>query len=129
MLLSATRSKDVNTLLHRFYTDEFSRAQIAGYSKLVTEAAQSGDRVALEILEEAARELARYVEGVYSTLFANGDSAPVAYIGGVFQSGYLLKIFSNLIEKKLGIKPQPPLFAFRSAGLSVSLSGLPHSEK
>ncbi|HWF48911.1 MAG TPA: BadF/BadG/BcrA/BcrD ATPase family protein, partial [Bryobacteraceae bacterium] len=49
-LLAATESKDMNSLLHRFYTPEFSRSRIASFAPLVTEAAASGDDVALEII-------------------------------------------------------------------------------
>src|SRR3984957_3010301 len=50
--------RNMNDLLHRCYTVEFPRPRVASLSVLVNHAAESGDPVALEILDAAARELA-----------------------------------------------------------------------
>lgn len=136
-LLRATGSSDVNAMLHRFYTSEFSRPRIASLSSLVTEAAEAGDEVAAGILQSAASELAAYVEGVYGNLFA-GESVPISYIGGVFRSHPLLTQFTELIRGRIGITPGPPRFgpaagaviqAMRAAGVDCELSQVPESEK
>ncbi len=127
-LLDATGAPDVNTLLHWFYTPEFSKARIAGYANLVDEAASAGDTVAREILQASARALAALVEAVRRQLFHRGDPVRVSYIGGVFNSGVLRQRFATLVELESGAPVHRPAFgpaegalieAYRLAGLHV----------
>jgi hypothetical protein len=62
----------------------------------------------------------------------------VAYIGGVFKSARLLDRFRTLLERDGRATVSAPRFgpaagalleAYRLAGLSVELSGLPEAEK
>lgn len=109
LLLQATGAPDANTLMHRFYND-FSRASIASLAPLVTQAAAQGDSAAVEIVDQACRKLSWYVEGVYRHLFTAGDSVPVAYVGGVFQSALLLDRFARAIRDSIGCDPRAPRF-------------------
>ncbi len=138
MLLQATGAQDANDLLHRFYTTEYPRPQIAALSKLVDQAAQAGDTAALEIIEQAAGELARLAGAVRKQLFASNEEARVAYAGGVFRSAMLRECFIALVEAEPGNRCGPPVFgpaagalleAYRAAGLSPVLSGVPEFEK
>lgn len=63
---------------------------IARYGKLVMDAAESQDPVALEILERAGRELAQCVLAVADKLEMTDAAFPVAYVGGAFHAGELL---------------------------------------
>src|ERR1700733_12112823 len=63
-------TRNINDLLHRCYTPEFSRPRVASLSVLVNHAAESGDPVALEILDAAARELVLLAIAVRAQLFA-----------------------------------------------------------
>ena len=63
---------------------------IARYGKLVVEAAQSGDGVARDILDNAGRELGECVLAVVRKLKLESKAFPVAYVGGAFKSGELL---------------------------------------
>lgn len=137
-LLGTTLSDDANALLHRFYTSEFSRPEIAALSRLVAEQAQNGDAVATDILRGAARALSVYVEGVHRNLFASEPCSDVCYIGGVFQSPVLLESFRETIEEHLAITPSRPklspaagalLEALRRDARSVQLSNVPDREK
>jgi N-acetylglucosamine kinase-like BadF-type ATPase len=137
-LLVATGAPDANTLLHHFYTPQYSRAQIAGLAGLVSEAAESGDAVALEIFREATRDLAGYVEGVHRRLFGNETCPTVAYIGGVFRSDAVRHSFAAEIERRLRVTPQAPQYspaagallqALRLVGNRSTLMNLPASEK
>jgi N-acetylglucosamine kinase-like BadF-type ATPase len=138
LLLAATESSDANTLLHRFYTSDFARPQIAAFSQLVTQAAGAGDLVAAGILRNGATELATYVKGVYTTLVHAGEAMKIAYIGGVFRSMPLLARFKELIQAETAIEPGPPQFgpaagaviqAMQSAGVFIALSNVPEAEK
>ncbi|MCZ2077429.1 MAG: ATPase [Bryobacterales bacterium] len=137
-LLAATRAEDANDLLHRFYTTDYPRPVIAGFSKLVDEAACSGDQVAREILMSAAQQLASITAAVRGQLFQPGEAARVAYIGGVFKSRMLLERFRSLVELEDGNLFGPPEYgpaagalieAYRTACLEVVLSNLPDREK
>ena len=130
MLLNQTGASDVNDLLHRFYTEEFPRPRIAAFAKLVDEAAENGDAIALEILSNAAQELAALASAVRRRLFENCESVPVAYIGGVFRSRTVREKFSELVGDRVGPPLHGPaagalLEAYRAAGIQCTLSNAP----
>ena len=60
---------DANQLLHLFYTDEYPRDRVAGWAKLVDQAARAGDAVAGDILGSAAQALATLTAAVRRQLF------------------------------------------------------------
>lgn len=64
--------------------------EIAQLSKLVVAHAQTGDAVALGILNDAAHELARAVNAVIKKLGMQAEAFRVAYVGGVFGAGELI---------------------------------------
>lgn len=138
MLLDETDSTSANALMHRFYTPEFSRPQIAALSQVVNRSAESGDDVATGILRSAAAELIVYVEGVYRQLFTAIQHPAIAYIGGVFRSQIALNEFGRLARERIGSEPAPPRFgpaagalleALRADGNQSSLSNVPEWEK
>jgi N-acetylglucosamine kinase-like BadF-type ATPase len=61
--------------------------EIAQLARIVVDAASAGDAVALSILDEAARELARAVVAVIERLELQHETFRVAYVGGVFEAG------------------------------------------
>jgi N-acetylglucosamine kinase-like BadF-type ATPase len=137
-LLTATESQDANHLLHRFYTPEFPRPAIARLARLVDEAAADGDAVARELLGQAAQQLAGLAAAVRRQLFAENEATVVAYIGGVFRSQSVLERFRMLVELEEGNRVVPPemgpaagalLEAYREAGVAVTLSNVPETEK
>jgi N-acetylglucosamine kinase-like BadF-type ATPase len=129
-LLEATGARNINDLLHRCYTTEFTRPRIASLSILVNQAAESGDPRAVEILDAAARELALLAVGVRGQLFEKGRTTLVTYSGGVFGSRLLLRRFLDWMAFQAGVRVQPPIYdpvtgalleAYRAAGLAVSV--------
>jgi N-acetylglucosamine kinase-like BadF-type ATPase len=130
MFLDATAASDINQLVHRFYTPEFPRPRLAAFAKLVDDAAENGDAIAREILNEAARELATIAAAVRGQLFEKGELARVAYIGGVFRSCTVLAKFTELVGKSVA----PPIYgpaagalleAYRAVGVQCMLSNVP----
>jgi N-acetylglucosamine kinase-like BadF-type ATPase len=103
-LLSAYHVSTANELLHRFYTTEFSRPEIAAFAALVDAAANQGDAEATRILHQAAGSLAKIANAVCLGLFGKED-VPVAYAGGVFESEVLLNRFSESVENRV-LKPR-----------------------
>jgi len=134
IFLEASGARDVNELLHGFYTPEFPRPRIAAFARLVDDSAEHGDAMALEILNEAARELADIAAAVRGRLFEAGEPVRVAYIGGVFRSRRVLERFVALVEGESGNRVGAPIYgpaggalleAYRLAGLRCSLSDAP----
>lgn len=137
-LCQAAGARDANDLLHRFYTTEFQRPRIASLSKLVDEAAQEGDAVALGIVRNAAQQLAAFAGAVRRQLFQPGELARVAAIGGVFGSASLVEQFRTLVELEEANRFGPPAYgpaagalleAYRAAGIVATLTNVPEFEK
>lgn len=100
-LLEISGAPTANALMHQLY-NQFDRTQIATYAKLVTNAAEQKDKVALEVLKGAADSLSRYVAGVYDQLFKNSETVQIVAVGGVFKSHLLLQqlmqnIYSSIL--------------------------------
>lgn len=133
-LLEASGARDANELLHKFYTPEFTRPRIAALSQLVDRAAGEGDVVAADILIEAAQQLAGITLAARMQVFTAHETAPAAYIGGAFKSERLLEEFRKRLERGGNITVAAPAYgpaagalleAYRLAGISVTLSGVP----
>ena len=133
VLLEACGAADVHAMLHLFYTQEWPRWRVAKLAKLVDRAAGEGDRVAKEVLAEAARQLAGLACAVRGQLWHPGETARLAYIGGVFRGAIVLQRFRELVAAA-GCVSGPPVFgpaagalleAYRAAGLQPPLSNVP----
>lgn len=81
---------DPNDLPKFVYAATTHADDIARYGKLVIEAARSGDPVAVEIIDNAGRELATCVIAVAEKLELLAKEFPVAYVGGAFNAGEVL---------------------------------------
>jgi N-acetylglucosamine kinase-like BadF-type ATPase len=69
----------------------YDRGSIAAMSQLVARAAREGDASAVQIFDDAARELAAVAEAVRQTLqFEPNEPVPISYSGGVFNAGDLV---------------------------------------
>jgi N-acetylglucosamine kinase-like BadF-type ATPase len=64
--------------------------EIAQLSKIAVRAAEEGDKVATEILKDAAKELAVAAIAVIEQLRMEREEFQVAYVGGVFEAGELI---------------------------------------
>jgi N-acetylglucosamine kinase-like BadF-type ATPase len=138
LLLDATGTTSANELLHHFYTTDWPRPKIARLSRIVDQAAADGDPLAIDLIHAAAQQLAGYTAAIRGMLFRPGEPARVAWIGGVFRSERLLERYRTIVELEEANTLGPPdhgpaagalLEAYRLAGLAVTLSNLPDSEK
>ena len=127
-ILEATGSGSANAAVHRMYTADWPRDRAATLAPLVDAAAAAGDRVAIEILANAAAQLAMLAAAVRSQLWKPGDAMEVAYIGGVFRSRIVLERVRMRVELEDGIRCVAPQRgpaegalreAWRSAGISL----------
>jgi N-acetylglucosamine kinase-like BadF-type ATPase len=132
--LESEGARDAHDLMHRFYTDEYSRARVASLAPLVDDAARAGDAQAREILGGAAHSLATIAAAVRGQLFGSGEEVHVSYTGGVFRSTVVLERFRMLVELTEGNRVEAPEYgpaagalieAFRAAGVECTLSDVP----
>ncbi|MEP6636050.1 MAG: BadF/BadG/BcrA/BcrD ATPase family protein [Acidobacteriota bacterium] len=78
-----TTPDDLSTAI---YAPTITNERLAGFGKLVIEAAKSKDAVARDIVAEAARELSLMVTAVVRNLKLESERFQVAYVGGVFNA-------------------------------------------
>jgi N-acetylglucosamine kinase-like BadF-type ATPase len=131
-LLEATETREANELVHRLYTPKWPRSRVAGLAQVVDQVAESGDPVAIDLMNSAAQHLALLAAAVRRQLFREGELSKLAWIGGVFGSSVLLNRFRMLIELEGSVSAGPPqhapvvgalLLAYRTAGVSVAADG------
>jgi len=109
MLLEATGAHSANEMLHLFYGDAWPRSRVAKLARLVDAAATDSDPVAVDILNNAAQQLALFTGAVRQQLWQEEAAIQVAYIGGVFESATLRSRFQSLVELTDGVTCGPPL--------------------
>jgi N-acetylglucosamine kinase-like BadF-type ATPase len=86
-----TLGNDLDLCARVYGPDAPSRSELAKFSPLVAEAAQSGDAVANGIFTRAAHELAQIADALRTKLgFAPGEPVPLSYSGGAFGAGAVL---------------------------------------
>jgi N-acetylglucosamine kinase-like BadF-type ATPase len=78
MLLTMFKQKDMRAVCTPLYTSPNLRKDFASLAKLVTEAADKGDRVALEVLTEGARQVALFLSTCASNLKMGAQGYKVA---------------------------------------------------
>jgi N-acetylglucosamine kinase-like BadF-type ATPase len=79
--------EDLSTAI---YAPTITNDRIAGFSRSVIATANAGDEVALEILDEAGKELGKAAVAVIRKLKMEQDRFQVAFVGGVFAAGELI---------------------------------------
>jgi N-acetylglucosamine kinase-like BadF-type ATPase len=126
VLIEAASVSDPNELLHAFYTPEWPRDRIARLAQIVNRMAEDGDPIAIGVLHNAARELAMLVGSLRRPLWAERETARVAWVGGVFRSAILLERFRTLVSLEENTVCEAPkhgpalgalLLAYRTAGI------------
>jgi N-acetylglucosamine kinase-like BadF-type ATPase len=129
-LPQTTGARDAHRLMHLLYTDEYPRDRVAGWAKLIDQAARAGDPVAGDILGSAAQALATMTAAVRRQLFVPSEQVDVRYSGGVFRSDPLRERFQMLVELEEGTRVSAPLHgaaegalieAYRMSGIEVPL--------
>ena len=84
------RAGKIENLSVAIYAPQVDNARIAGFAKFVGASAVSGDKVAVEILAEAGRELGTAAAAVIKKLKLQRGKIPIGLVGSVFRSGNLV---------------------------------------
>lgn len=110
------------------YAPTITNERIAGFAKLVIEAAKANDRVARGIVTEAGRELGIAAAAVIRNLKMEQERFQVAYVGGVFAAGELvLEALRNEVHR---VAPKaylgPPRFSPAVAAARMAREHINH---
>ena len=84
------RASSVENLIGAIYAPQMDNSRIAGFARLVVETALEGDKIAVEIINEAGRELGTAAVAVLKRLGLTKLKVPIGCVGSVFKAGELL---------------------------------------
>ena len=109
---------------------KLNRTEIAKFSMIVSEIAQTGDRDAIRIFNEVAEEIYLMVKSIIKQLQLKGK-LNMSYVGGVFNAGDLIlePLRKRFEEKNYNIEIIPPvleawegatLYAYQLAGNEIT---------
>lgn len=123
-----------NQLMHHWY-NHFDRKKIAALAPLVSQVAIEGDEIARDIIDTAAAKLAGLARVTFGSLFRQNEPAIIiSYVGGVFESSLLTRIFKQKVTQTTRCEPTAPIYppaagalleAFRLTGRGLNISDLP----
>lgn len=102
--------EDVGTAI---YAANMTNERIAGFARFVIEAAKERDKVAMELINEAGRELGIAASAVVRKLKLQRKKFVVSYVGGIFHAGDLIlkPLLKTIREVAPGAFLAPPKFA------------------
>ena len=125
------RASNVENLISAIYAPQMDNSRIAGFARLVVETAQAGDKVAVEILEDAGRELGTAAVAVLTKLGLEKRSVPIGCVGSIFNAGELLTGPMNDIIGKVAPKAYmiEPLMPPSHAAALMAMNGNGHARK
>jgi len=111
------RASTPEDLVVAIYAPQVDNAKIAGFAREVVETAKRGDKIAREVLNEAARELALAARVVVANLSLGKKAFPIIRVGGIFKAG-------DLISKPFlkSVKEIAPKAFFRDAEFSPAVA-------
>jgi N-acetylglucosamine kinase-like BadF-type ATPase len=137
-LLSFFGCESLRELTLKVYADEITRDRLAAFAEQVPHAAGHGDKVAMQIIEGGARQLALLVVATAGKLIFD-ERIPVTVVGGIFR-GKLTRVFfkaalnQSLPAAKVILPRFNPtigalLLAYRQAGIELTERLLSNLEK
>lgn len=84
------RASGPENLIVAIYSPQVDNSRIAGFARLVVETAQEGDKIAIEILNDAGYELGLAACAVIGKLNLDGRRIPIGCVGSIFNAGEIL---------------------------------------
>ncbi|MBP6004533.1 MAG: hypothetical protein KA746_13955 [Pyrinomonadaceae bacterium] len=123
------RASNVENLIGAIYAPQMDNSRIAGFARLVVETAHDGDKIAVEILNDAGRELGTAATAVILKLGLEKSEFPIGCVGSVFKAGELLtdpmkKIIAAVAPKARLADPQmPPAHAAALMACEITTNG------
>ncbi len=111
------RASGPENLIVAIYSPQVDNTRIAGFARLVVESAIDGDKIAVEILRDAGRELGVAACAVITKLKLQDDKVPIGCVGSIFKAGEILttpmlEIIRKVARKAFLTEPlMPPAHA------------------
>jgi N-acetylglucosamine kinase-like BadF-type ATPase len=84
------RASGPENLIVAIYSPQVDNTRIAGFARLVVESALDGDRIAVDILRDAGRELGIAAVAVITKLGLKNGKVPIGCVGSIFSAGAVL---------------------------------------
>lgn len=84
------RASSVENLIGAIYAPQMDNSRIAGFARLVVETAIEGDKIAVDIISDAGRELGTAAAAVLKRLGLQKRKVPIGCVGSIFKAGELL---------------------------------------
>ncbi len=129
-LLRHFKRQSLKAIAEDFYAGIISRDQLASFTTRIDRLAKQGNEISLELLTQAAADLAELAEATAIKLGMTRRQIQISYGGGVFNSKILLRQFKALVKELLPkaqiIAPRYSpdigalLLAYRNAGKKIS---------
>ncbi len=118
---------DLRTLAHEVSLHRIGRPQIAGFARVVLDAARFGDPAAAAIVEEAAAAIARLARAIADRLAAPGQPMPIAFVGGVAEHPLVAAAVRASLARAPRVAVVAPAHspAIGAAFLAFDAAGLP----
>lgn len=91
----------IDDIMRILYHNHLSVTEIASLALIVLESAETGDAVALSIVQRGAEELSRMVEAVARTLQFNSDAVHITSAGGLTQSRFYKQHIDAAVKRKI----------------------------
>ena len=123
------RASNVENLIGAIYAPQMDNSRIAGFARLVVETAKGGDKIAVEILTNAGRELGVAAVAVIKQLGLSTRKIPIGCVGSIFNAGELLtgpmtEIINKVAPKAFLAEPlMPPSHAAALMAMKNSING------
>ena len=94
------RAGKPDDLVLAIYAPQIDNLKIAGFAKFVVEAAKEGDKVAIEIINNAGRELGIAANAVIRHLNLENEKFRIGKVGSVFKAKKLItQPFMEIVKK------------------------------
>ena len=84
------RASGPENLIVAIYSPQVDNSRIAGFARLVVESAIDGDKIAVDILKDAGRELGIAACAVITKLKLQNQKVPIGCVGSIFNAGKIL---------------------------------------
>lgn len=84
------RANSIEDIAMAIYAPKMSHERLAGFARHVTEAARKGDKVSVEIISNAGRELGSLAVAVIKKLNMQRTKFQIANVGSIFKAGNVL---------------------------------------
>ena len=132
-IFRALKIKSEEEIIRKIYVEKMTVKEIAKLAPLVTETAKEGDKVARDIIEDAAYNLALHAIALIKELKLYEEKIiNIATVGGVFRAGeIILDPFKKYLKRNYKVKIIRPAFPPAAGALILSyiLSGIDINEE